>query len=133
MNQQYVALSALQGEEGRIVRREQLRRWAQIQEAKQNGVPLRELPQLQSKLQRMKTYILGMNIINMMKQLGVCISGDVVKEGEDGTLPCPFTWHHFNAALDRGSDCVLGPCAVLLQECQLQLRATPEPWHRPRQ
>lgn len=106
VNQQYVALASLQGEEGRLLRKEQLAKWARIQEAKKRGIPLRELPQIQSKLQRMKTYILGMNLINMMKQAGVCISLYVIKEDKDGVLPCPFTWCHFNAALDRGSDCV---------------------------
>ena len=106
INRQYVAMSSLGGPDGVLARKESLKKWAAIQEARRSGRVVTDTPNVQSKMQRMKTYVSTMCFANMLQGMGSSLAKFQVLELDDGTLPDPYTWAHVNFCPDRGSDMV---------------------------
>ena len=105
-NEQYVELASLMGDEGKLIRKVQLKRWAEMQEAKRAGKPCPKKLPATGKMQRVHTYVDVLNLANMLEGMGSSLSKFQILPDADGNLPCPFTWDHINLSTDRGAPCV---------------------------
>ena len=100
------------------MRKQQLARWAAIQEARKAGKQVAELPSLQGKLLRMKTYITITSLANMLHGIGSSLPKFQVKPKPrivdeplldiDPEMPelftDPYEWPHLTLCTDHASD-----------------------------
>lgn len=92
-SKQYLALASLDGEAGRIVRKDQLERFARAQLARKSGQqsPIADA-KIDAKLRRVKTYVSIVQENNMLRQIGSGIARFVIRKDAAGNYPCPFSW-----------------------------------------